>query len=114
MRRGGVVVSGNLRSRSASNYNYRIVWYGCLDKIRFKTKKCSTNFDDVPIMADSPTEYRHFAVDTSTVPEVKKIIYYCDRNPYRSGMFCYCSDRQSAGEGNTWSGNFMLFLSGLL
>ena len=31
--------------------------------------------------------YRHFAVDQD-----HNVLYFCDRNPYVSGMFCYSSD----------------------
>ena len=66
------------------------------------------------IESNDATKYRHFAVDTTTTPVDKRIIYFCDLNPYRSGMFCYCSIRKWEGgsenvavEANTWSGNFM-------
>lgn len=62
------------------------------------------------IESNDATKYRHFAVDTTTTPVEKKIIYFCDLNPYRSGMFCYCSIRKWEGgsenvpvEANTWS-----------
>ena len=67
------------------------------------------------IKSNDATKYRHFAVDTTATPIQKKIIYFCDLNPYRSGMFCYCSirkwepeDNTVAVEANTWSGNFMV------
>ena len=41
--------------------------------------------------------YRHFAVD-----DENKIAYFCDRNPYKSGMFCYASSLQEPG--NKWHG----------
>ena len=70
------------------------------------------------IESNDATKYRHFAVDTTTTPVEKKIIYFCDLNPYRSGMFCYCSIRKWEGgtenvpvEANTWSGNFMADLN---
>lgn len=75
-----------------------VQFFGCLPDAGV-TETCDPV--DNTIMANSATQYRHFAVDTTTTPEAKKIIYFCDRNPYREGMFCYCSDR--LGEPNTWS-----------
>ena len=46
----------------------------------------------------SATKYRHFAYDST-----HEIIYFCDLNPYKEGMFCYCSDR-SDPEKNVWNG----------
>ena len=47
----------------------------------------------------SKTKYRHFAYDST-----HKIVYFCDLNPYKEGMFCFCSDRNE--DGNVWNGKF--------
>lgn len=76
-----------------------MIWKGCLT-----TETLENTCDTVEtILSTDARKYRHFAVDTATEPIEKKIIYFCDLNPYRPGMFCYCSDRKS-NEPNTWSG----------
>ena len=54
-----------------------------------------------PTTVDSadPAAYRHFAVD-----DVSDTVYFCDLNPYRDGMFCYCSNRKDPDHKNKWIG----------
>ena len=82
------------------NVYFRVQWYGCMTVTEAEYDVCDTI--DTVLSTDS-SKYRHYAVDTTSEPIEKKIIYFCDLNPYRPGMFCYCSDRKS-GEANTWSG----------
>ena len=96
---------------------YRLKFLGCITTE--PTTVACDSYSPRPglatIKSNDATKYRHFAVDTTTTPIQKKIIYFCDLNPYRSGMFCYCSIRKwepvddtVAVEANTWSGNFMV------
>merc|ERR1711976_473021 len=77
----------------------QVQWYGCMTVTEAEYDVCDTI--DTVLSTDS-SKYRHYAVDTTSEPIEKKIIYFCDLNQYRPGMFCYCSDRKS-GEANTWS-----------
>jgi hypothetical protein len=43
---------------------------------------------DTTIDAKSPTEYRHFSVDTD-----KNIVYFCDYKSYEKGVYCYWTKR---------------------
>lgn len=97
---------------------YRLKFLGCITSEATSVSCESESYTPNPrlntIESNDATKYRHFAVDTTTTPVEKKIIYFCDLNPYRSGMFCYCSIRKWEGgsenvpvEANTWSGNFM-------
>ena len=97
---------------------YRLKFLGCITTEPTTVSCDSASYTPNPrlntIESNDATKYRHFAVDTTTTPVDKRIIYFCDLNPYRSGMFCYCSIRKWEGgsenvavEANTWSGNFM-------
>ena len=81
---------------------FRIQWYGSHPPI---TASCSSDLwassaSKITRDSTSPTKYRHFAYDLT-----HKIIYFCDLNPYKEGMFCYCSDR-SDPEKNVWNGKY--------
>ena len=65
--------------------------------------KCSTELQGHTRDSTSRTRYRHFAVD-----DTHKIVYFCDLNPYKEGMFCYCSDRSTTGT-NVWNGEYDYF-----
>ena len=82
----------------------RVEWYGCEVDPAPSDATCDTIETS---KSTDRTKYRHFAVDTTTEPIEKRIIYFCDLNPYREGMFCYCSDRKS-DEPNTWSGEYTI------
>ena len=84
------------------SFIYSLVWYGCF--MGSGASECTS--DTLTRLSTNAQQYRHFAVDTTSSPVTKKIIYFCDLNPYRPGMFCYCSDRLS-GETNTWSGMYI-------
>lgn len=61
-----------------------VSWKGCpLDL----STQSSCRPDTTRISTD-PTKYRHFAVDPLNL-----ILYYCDVNPYRSGIFCFSNQQ---------------------
>ena len=60
---------------------------------------CATELQDHTRDSTSAKRYRHFAYDAT-----HQIIYFCDLNPYKEGMFCYCSNRKDAGTDNVWNG----------
>ena len=80
----------------------RVKWYGSHPSL--SGSSCSTELwgqsgpSKITRDSTSNTKYRHFAYD-----ETHKIIYFCDLNPYKEGMFCYCSDRTNA-DTNVWNG----------
>ena len=75
-------------------------FYGCFDKdivdANFTTDRCDGN----PSTRDASTveEYRHFAID-----DLRDILYICDVNPSKEGMFCFSSDN-IIYETPTWLG----------
>ena len=60
---------------------------------------CSNETIEQARDATKADQYRHFAVD-----EVSDTVYFCDLNPYRDGMFCYCSNRKDPDHKNKWIG----------
>ena len=69
-------------------------FYGCKT---VQEPEASTCIEDKTRDATKAEDYRHFAVD-----DVSDTVYFCDLNPYREGMFCYCSNRKD--NKNTWIG----------
>ena len=59
------------------------------------------NCDATTINSNDVENYRHFAVDKD-----HNVLYFCDRNPYISGMFCYSSDLTNSP--GTWRGQWSL------
>ena len=88
---------------------YRVKWFGSHPPTTGKT--CADASKELwdgsksKITRDSTsrTQYRHYAYDST-----HDIIYFCDLNPYKEGMFCYCSDRNEPG--NVWNGKFFTII----
>ena len=81
-------------------YNFRVQWYGSFPNSGGDT--CSADLKGHTRDSTDKTRYRHFAYDS-----IHEIVYFCDLNPYKEGMFCYCSDRRNVennGSPNVWNG----------
>ncbi len=78
----------------------RLEFFGCMMASTVGLK-CDPRITSQTVMADDRKKYRHFAVDTTPSPVKKRIVYFCDKNPYREGLRCYCSDRLSGD--NKWT-----------
>jgi len=63
-----------------------VEWRGCP---KSSTSPLSCGPDTTRLSTD-PTKYRHFAVDPA-----KQILYFCDVNPYRVGIFCYSVKKET-------------------
>ncbi len=76
--------------------SFSVQFYGCYPRgVLPNLANCAP----VPstIDAQDATMYRHYAIDDD-----KDIVYFCDRNPYVEGMFCYSMDQKNAA--GTWRG----------
>ena len=76
----------------------RVQFSGCLT-VQGTSGTCSNETIEQARDATKADQYRHFAVD-----EVSDTVYFCDLNPYRDGMFCYCSNRKDPDHKNKWIG----------
>ena len=78
----------------SSHGNFRVKFFGCFAR---DSTFAMPNCDATTINSNDVENYRHFAVDKD-----HNVLYFCDRNPYISGMFCYSSDLTNSP--GTWRG----------
>merc|ERR1711978_403882 len=72
---------------------FRVKFFGCFAR---ESTFAVPDYDAKTIETSTDKEnYRHSAVDQD-----HNVIYFCDRNPYVSGMFCYSSNLTSSP--GTW------------
>ena len=74
------------------------MWKGCVQE-DFHDIKSAEPIHYVTPHSEEANNYRHFAVHLDAEIE---IVYFCDFNPYVTGMLCYSSDQKAAE--NTWTG----------
>ena len=81
-----------------------VQWFGCNFTPDETPASCPTEDKDRTVAktrdASKKEDYRHFAYDAP-----HKILYFCDLNPYREGMSCYCSNRTESDK-NQWLGKW--------
>ena len=76
---------------------FRVKFFGCFARESTFSEPDTSSAVASRIDSYVKEEYRHFAVD-----KVHNVLYFCDRNPYVSGMFCYSSDLTNSP--GTWRG----------
>ena len=86
----------NNTNKYASRGNFRVKFFGCFAR---ESTFAVPNCDAKTIDSYDMENYRHFAVDKD-----HNVLYFCDRNPYLSGMFCYSSDLNNSP--GTWRGQW--------
>ena len=77
-----------------ASFHFRGKFFGCFAReATFVAPTCAAT----TIKSWEKEDYRHFAVD-----DIHNVVYFCDRNPYISGMFCYSSHLTNSP--GTWRG----------